>query len=74
MSLYFQDLRIPRFKKLNCRSFHRGSAETNLTSAHEDLGSIPGLVQLSGLGIQCCCELWCSLQMQLRSHIAVVVV
>ena len=27
----------------NARSSHRGSAETNLTSIHEDAGSIPGL-------------------------------
>ena len=25
--------------------FRRGSAETNLTSIHEDVGSIPGLTQ-----------------------------
>ena len=29
----------------------------NLTSIHEDAGSIPD--PLSGLRIQCCCELWC---------------
>ena len=27
------------------RSSHCGSAETNLTSIHEDVGSIPGLAQ-----------------------------
>ena len=32
------------------------------------------LALLSGLGIQCCCELWCRLQMRLRSHVAVSVV
>ena len=43
----------------------------NLTSIHEDLGSIPG--SLSGLRIWFCCELWCSSQTQLRSGIAVAV-
>ena len=43
----------------------------NPTSIHEDVGSIPGLAQ--GLRIQHCCELWCSLQMCLRSVIAVAV-
>uniref|UniRef100_A0A8D1UWZ7 Galanin-like peptide n=1 Tax=Sus scrofa TaxID=9823 RepID=A0A8D1UWZ7_PIG len=32
------------------------------------------LALLSGLRIQCCCELWCRLQMWLGSHIAVAVV
>ena len=27
------------------KSCHRGSVETNLTSIHEDVGSIPGLAQ-----------------------------
>ena len=31
--------------KLYMRSSHRGSAETNLTSIHEDAGLIPGLTQ-----------------------------
>ena len=30
-------------QKVPYRSFHRGSVETNLTSIHEDTGSIPGL-------------------------------
>ena len=30
------------FIKTDYRSSHRGSAETNLTSIHEDTGSIPG--------------------------------
>ena len=31
--------------ELSFRSYHRGSAETNLTIIHEDTGSIPGLTQ-----------------------------
>ena len=38
----------------------------NLTNTHEDGGSIPGLVQH-------CHELWCRLQMQLGSGVAVAV-
>ena len=41
---------------------------TNLTSIHEDAGSIPGL---SGLRIWRCCELWCRLKTQLGSCVAV---
>ena len=44
---------------------------TNLTSIHEDAGSIPGL--LSGLRIQHCHVLWCRLQMGLGSRVAVAV-
>ena len=32
-------------KKTHDRSSRRGSVETNLTSIHEDTGSIPGLIQ-----------------------------
>ena len=38
------------------------------TKIHKDVGLI------SGLGIRRCCELWCRLQMRLRSGIAVAVV
>ena len=44
----------------------------NPTSIHENEGSIPGL--LSGLRIWHSHELWCRLQMRLRSGIAVVMV
>ena len=54
------------------RSSHRSSGEMNLTSIHEDSGSIPGL--LSGLRNLCCYELWCRSQRQLGSGIAVAVV
>ena len=42
----------------------------NLTSVHEDAGS---LALLSGLGIRCCHELWYRLQMWLVSGVAVAV-
>ena len=48
-----------------------GAGERNLTSIHEDVNLIPGLVQ--GAGIQGCCELQCRLQGSLRSPIAVAV-
>ena len=44
---------------------------THPTRIHEDEGSIPGLAH--GLSIQHCHELWCRLQTQLRSRIAVAV-
>ena len=40
-----------------CWSSHYGSAVMNLTSIHEDAGSIPGLSR--GLRIWHCCKLWC---------------
>ena len=49
-----------------------GSAETNPTSIHEDVGSILGAL-LSRLWIRCCCELWCRSQMQLGLRVAVAV-
>ena len=49
------------------RSSHHGSEVTNPTSIHDDMGSIPGLA-LSGLKIW---HLWCRLQTQLRSQVAV---
>ena len=34
------------FKRAGEGSSHHGTAETNLTSIHEDTGSVPGLAQL----------------------------
>ena len=42
---------------------------TNLTRNHEVSSLIPGLAQW--LRIQRCCELWCRLQMQFGSPVAV---
>ena len=40
------------FLKKNERSSHRGTAETNPTSTHEDVDLIPGLIQwLGDLGL-----------------------
>ena len=44
----------------------------NPTGVHEDTGLIPGLAH--ELRIQCCRELWCRLEMWLRSCVNVAVV
>ena len=36
---------IDQLSRESCRSSHHGSVETNLTSIHEDAGSIPILTQ-----------------------------
>ncbi len=51
---------------------HCGLAVTNPTSIHERI-QVQSLALLSGLKIQCCCELWCRSQMQLGSCVAVAV-
>ena len=48
------------------------AVEMNLTSIHEV--GVQSLTWLSGSGIQCYCELWCSSQIWLGSDIAVAVV
>ena len=62
-----------RKKKLG--SSPHSSVITNLTSIHEDVCSIPGLAWWPcQLRIWHCCEIWCRLQMQLGSWVAVAVV
>ena len=53
-------------------SSHCGSAEMNLASIYEEAGLIPGLAQWGK--VWRCHELWCRLQMQLGSVMAVAVV
>ena len=57
---------------MKIRSSCCGAAETNLARNHEIAGLI--LASLSGLRIWGCCKLWCRLQTQLGSHVAVAVV
>ena len=57
--------------KIKMRSSCGGSAVMNLTSNHEDAGSILGL---SGLRIWHCHELCCRSQTWFRFHVAVAVV
>ena len=49
---------------------HHGTAEMNLTRNHEVKGLIPGLAQW--VKDLCCHELWCKLQMQPGSEVAMV--
>ena len=64
------DLDLPL--KQDWRGFRRGSAVTNPTSIHKDMGSIPGLAQW--LRIQRCHELQYRSQTWLSPGVAVAVV
>ena len=57
-------------KKKKRGSSRYGSAETNLTSMGIQVRS---LASFSGLRIQCCHNLWCTSQIQLRSCVAMAV-
>ena len=49
-------------KKVRLRTSHHGTAETNPTSTHEDVGLIPGLaswVKGSGVDVSCGVDLRC---------------
>ena len=64
--MYIEQLNI------SSRSSYCGATETNLTRNHEVAGSIPKLAQwVKDLALLC--ELWCRLQTQLGSGMAVAV-
>ena len=64
-------LKYKEYKDCAQGSFRCGSVVKNLTSVHEDVGSIPCLAQQ--LRIQHCHELQYRFQMWLRCHVAVAV-
>ena len=69
LAFYYQNCHTENLKELG--SSCCGTAETNLTSIHEDVGR--SLAVLSGWGIRNCRELWCRSQSRLRSQVAVAV-
>ena len=62
---------IRQVKKCNHRSSYCGTVEVNPTRNHEAVGLI--LASLTALRIQCCLELWYSLQTWLGSGVALAV-
>ena len=48
--------------------------QQNMTSIHENVGSIISLAKFNGLRIQCCHELWWKVQMRFGSGVAAAVV
>ena len=71
--MYFHKSLLSNTKKNKDRSSHRGATETNPMRNHEVAGLISGLAQwLKELWH--CHELWCRLQMRLRSLVAVALV
>ena len=70
--MYLWSIHNKEVKNITAWSSCYGSVVMNPTSIHEDAGSIPGLVQW--VKDRHCYELWCRLQTQLRSGVAVAVV
>ena len=61
---FYWETRIIEQQQKTLRSSHCGEAETNPTSIHEDMGSIPGLAQRdwgSGISLSCGVGHRCSL-------------